>query len=202
MGATPATSTDGFVGTIKTLTLNVKANIVRVECTFEDAPDFRALAGNVGFGAGRQKHAPRNRTRLHLSQGRRSKLPSSDLRHAVRGPRPGRPAAHLLTQHAPLTERRSPAWKRAGVEPGSFAALVSSARVLGCDYSSHKGHRRCRARFPRWLDFGFRSACQVWHLQTANLIPEPRRTRKWQSRGSIFRRHQGLHLAPRHGNRQ
>lgn len=75
MGATPATSTDGFVGTIKTLTLNVKANIVRVECTFEDAPDFRMLAGNVGsVPAGRTRPAKPNATTF--SQARRSERPA------------------------------------------------------------------------------------------------------------------------------
>lgn len=125
MGATPATSTTGCVGTIKTLTLtlNVKANIVRVECTFEDAPDFRMLAGNVGFGAGWQKQA-RETERDHIQSSSTIRAPNSDLRHSDRGSRPGRPAAHL---DAPLTERRSPVWKRAGAEHGPFAALVSSA---------------------------------------------------------------------------
>jgi uncharacterized protein (DUF736 family) len=50
-------SENGFSGTIKTLNLNVKAKIVRVERTSEDAPDFRVLAGNVEFGAGWQKQA-------------------------------------------------------------------------------------------------------------------------------------------------
>lgn len=50
-------SENGFSGTIKTLNLNVKAKIVRVERSSEDAPDFRVLAGNVEFGAGWQKQA-------------------------------------------------------------------------------------------------------------------------------------------------
>lgn len=51
-------SNGGFTGIIKTLNLNVKAKIVRVEPTSEDAPDFRVLAGdNVEFGAGWQKQA-------------------------------------------------------------------------------------------------------------------------------------------------
>lgn len=201
MGATPATSTDGFVGTIKTLTLNVKANIVRVECTFEDAPDFRMLAGNVGFGAGWQKQA-RETERDYIQSSSTIRAPSSDLRHSDRDSRPGRPAAHLVTQHAPLTERRSPGWKRAGAKPGPFRPSFHLRALWVAIVAVKKGQRRGRARFPRWLDFGFRSACQVWHLQTANSIPEPRRTRKWQSRGSISRRHQSLRLAPRHGNRQ
>jgi uncharacterized protein (DUF736 family) len=50
-------SENGFSGTIKTLNLNVKAKIVRVERSSDDAPDFRVLAGNVEFGAGWQKQA-------------------------------------------------------------------------------------------------------------------------------------------------
>ncbi|EPE94076.1 DUF736 domain-containing protein [Rhizobium grahamii] len=50
-------SSDGFTGTIKTLNLNVKAKIIRVERSSEGAPDFRVLAGTVEFGAGWQKQA-------------------------------------------------------------------------------------------------------------------------------------------------
>jgi len=50
-------SSDGFTGTIKTLNLNVKAKIVRVERSSDDAPDFRVFSGNVEFGAGWQKQA-------------------------------------------------------------------------------------------------------------------------------------------------
>ncbi|WP_244919884.1 DUF736 domain-containing protein [Rhizobium grahamii] len=42
-------SSDGFTGTIKTLNLNVKAKIVRVERSSEGAPDFRVLAGTVDY---------------------------------------------------------------------------------------------------------------------------------------------------------
>ena len=50
-------SENGFTGTIKTLNLNVKAKIIRVERTSDDAPDFRVFAGTVEFGAGWQKQA-------------------------------------------------------------------------------------------------------------------------------------------------
>ncbi|MBB3319730.1 MULTISPECIES: DUF736 domain-containing protein [unclassified Rhizobium] len=50
-------SSDGFTGTIKTLNLNVKAKIVRVERSSEDAPDFRVLCSGVEFGAGWLKQA-------------------------------------------------------------------------------------------------------------------------------------------------
>ncbi len=42
-------SENGFSGTIMTLNLNLKAKIVRVERSSDDAPDFRVLAGNVDY---------------------------------------------------------------------------------------------------------------------------------------------------------
>ena len=50
-------SENGFAGTIKTLNLNVKAKIIRVDRTSDDAPDYRVMAGPVEFGAGWQKQA-------------------------------------------------------------------------------------------------------------------------------------------------
>jgi len=48
-------TSNGFTGVIKTLNLNVKAKIARVERTSEKGPDFRILAGSVDFGAAWQK---------------------------------------------------------------------------------------------------------------------------------------------------
>ncbi|MGV1829087.1 DUF736 family protein [Agrobacterium vitis] len=42
-------SENGFSGTVKSLNLNLKAKIVRVELSSDDAPDFRVLAGNVDY---------------------------------------------------------------------------------------------------------------------------------------------------------
>ena len=43
---------DGYVGTIRTLTMNVKAKIVaNDEKASEDAPDFRIYAGRTELGA-------------------------------------------------------------------------------------------------------------------------------------------------------
>jgi len=42
---------DGYAGTIRTLTLNVKAVLRAVEKTSDKAPDFRVFAGNVEIGA-------------------------------------------------------------------------------------------------------------------------------------------------------
>ncbi len=46
---------NGFSGTIKTLTLNVKAQIKKVEVSGEKSPDYRITAGTVELGAGWQK---------------------------------------------------------------------------------------------------------------------------------------------------
>jgi uncharacterized protein (DUF736 family) len=52
-------SGNGFSGTVKTLSLNVKAKLVPVERTNEKSPDFRILAGNVEFGAAWKKTSER-----------------------------------------------------------------------------------------------------------------------------------------------
>jgi len=45
----------GFVGTVKTLALNVKAKIVPTEKNNDKAPDFRIFAGTTEFGAAWKK---------------------------------------------------------------------------------------------------------------------------------------------------
>ena len=48
----------GFTGSIKTLTLNVKARLERIENPSDKGPHFRILApGNVELGAAWQKHS-------------------------------------------------------------------------------------------------------------------------------------------------
>ena len=42
---------DGFTGTIKTLTLNVKAKLVPADRESDKSPNFRLLAGAIEFGA-------------------------------------------------------------------------------------------------------------------------------------------------------
>lgn len=51
------TATNGFNGTIKTLNLNVKARIERVENPTDKGPQFRIFSGNVELGAAWQKHS-------------------------------------------------------------------------------------------------------------------------------------------------
>lgn len=48
----------GFTGTIRTLTLNVKARLVRIENPSDKGPHFRIFAAaNVELGAAWQKHS-------------------------------------------------------------------------------------------------------------------------------------------------
>ncbi|WP_374618797.1 DUF736 domain-containing protein [Devosia sp.] len=51
------TTANGFTGAIKTLNLNVKARIERVETPSEKGPQFRIFSGNVELGAAWQKTA-------------------------------------------------------------------------------------------------------------------------------------------------
>jgi uncharacterized protein (DUF736 family) len=61
------TKTDsGFTGSVKTLTLNVKAKFVPAEGENERGPDFRIFAGATEFGAAWKKTA-RETQREYLS---------------------------------------------------------------------------------------------------------------------------------------
>ena len=48
---------NGYTGSVKTLTLNVKAKIVTADKENERAPDFRIFAGTTEFGAAWKKTA-------------------------------------------------------------------------------------------------------------------------------------------------
>ena len=50
-------NSNGFTGTVRTLALNAKARIIRVENPSEKGPQFRIYAGNVELGAAWQKTA-------------------------------------------------------------------------------------------------------------------------------------------------
>jgi uncharacterized protein (DUF736 family) len=52
-----STTASGFNGMIKTLNLNVKARIERVENPTDKGPQFRVFSGNVELGAAWQKHS-------------------------------------------------------------------------------------------------------------------------------------------------
>lgn len=51
------TTRNGFVGSIRTLTLNVKPRFERIENPSENGPHFRIFSGPVDLGAAWQKQA-------------------------------------------------------------------------------------------------------------------------------------------------
>ncbi|NLS67861.1 DUF736 domain-containing protein [Bradyrhizobium brasilense] len=59
-------SDNGFTGSIKTLTLNIKAKLVASEKDNDKAPDYRIFAGATEFGAAWKKTA-RDSEREYLS---------------------------------------------------------------------------------------------------------------------------------------
>ncbi|MCA1869746.1 DUF736 domain-containing protein [Agrobacterium genomosp. 3] len=61
------TSTEnGFAGSIRTLALNVKARIARVENPSDKGPQFRIFAGSVELGAAWQKRSEQDRDYLSV----------------------------------------------------------------------------------------------------------------------------------------
>ncbi|MFN3502820.1 MAG: DUF736 domain-containing protein [Allorhizobium sp.] len=56
----------GFTGSIRTLALNVKARIARVENPSDKGPQFRVYAGSVEFGAAWQKTSEHGRDYLSV----------------------------------------------------------------------------------------------------------------------------------------
>ena len=58
---------DGYTGSIKTLTLNVKAAVLRPnEKTDDKAPDFRIFAGQTEFGAAWKRKSQQDRDYLSV----------------------------------------------------------------------------------------------------------------------------------------
>ncbi len=57
---------NGFTGTVKTLTLNVKAKLVPADGGSESAPDYRVYAGNVEIGAAWKKTSENGRDYVSL----------------------------------------------------------------------------------------------------------------------------------------
>ncbi|TDW26453.1 uncharacterized protein (DUF736 family), partial [Rhizobium azibense] len=60
------TSETGFNGSIRTLALNVKARIARIENPSDKGPHFRIYAGNVELGAAWQKRSEQDRDYLSV----------------------------------------------------------------------------------------------------------------------------------------
>jgi uncharacterized protein (DUF736 family) len=46
---------DGYIGTVRTLTLNIKVKIAPSDKESENAPDYRIVAGNFAIGAAWKK---------------------------------------------------------------------------------------------------------------------------------------------------
>ena len=57
---------NGFSGSIKTLNLNVKAKLVRIENPSDKGPHFRIFSGNVELGAAWQKVSAEGRDYLSV----------------------------------------------------------------------------------------------------------------------------------------
>jgi uncharacterized protein (DUF736 family) len=59
-------SDNGFMGAVKTLSLNVKAEFIPTDKESDKAPDYRILAGSVEFGAAWKKTAQNGREYLSV----------------------------------------------------------------------------------------------------------------------------------------
>ena len=59
-------SNNGFTGSVKTLTLNVKATFVATEKENDKAPDYRIFAGQTEFGAAWKKTSGAGREYLSV----------------------------------------------------------------------------------------------------------------------------------------
>ena len=59
-------SDNGFMGAVKTLSLNVKAKFIPSDKVSDKAPDYRILAGSVEFGAAWKKTAQNGREYLSV----------------------------------------------------------------------------------------------------------------------------------------
>ena len=59
-------SETGYTGTVKTLTLNVKAQLRLAESDGDKAPDFRIFSGAIEFGAAWKRMSRENRPYLSV----------------------------------------------------------------------------------------------------------------------------------------
>ena len=81
-------SGDRYTGAVRTLTLNVKAQIAPAEKENDKAPDYRVFAGQIELGAGWKKTS-RHRPGVPFGQARRSEPSCSHLRFPRRSRRRG-----------------------------------------------------------------------------------------------------------------
>ncbi len=101
---TSTASGDGYIGSIKTLALNIKAKSVASQNDHEKAPDYPILAGSTDYAErhimssrrGLEEDRPRQRSGISLGQARRSELPGADLRLAGQDRRRRRSYADLV----------------------------------------------------------------------------------------------------------
>ena len=123
-------SNNGFTGSVKTPTLNVKATFVATEKENDKAPDYRILAGATEFGATWKKTA-RQTDREYLSV----KLDDPKLPAPIYGSnRPASSEAGFFRAHGPRPRRRAdilyPAASRtAGRDPSATRFAVASCRT-------------------------------------------------------------------------
>jgi hypothetical protein len=76
---------NGYTGSVKTLTINVKAKFVATEKENDKAPDYRILASRHRIRRLLEEDRAGQRSRISLGQARRPELPGPDLRFAGEG---------------------------------------------------------------------------------------------------------------------
>ncbi len=131
---------NGFTGTIRTLTLNVKARLVRIENPSDKGPHFRIFAAaNVELGAAWQKHSDQT-DRDYLSV----KLDDPSFRPDLRDPGRSRRRGGLQLIWSGRTGT-DPGAKRAPPQGGAFATLVT--RLEGPNCELERRHRDSRGAF-------------------------------------------------------
>lgn len=86
----------GFSGAIKTLNLNVKAKLIRVENPSDKGPHFRVYSGSVELGAAWQKVSNEGRDYLSVKLDD-PRFPAPIYATPDRGGRRGRHAADLVS---------------------------------------------------------------------------------------------------------
>ena len=123
---------NGYTGSVKTLTLNVKAKFVATEKENDKAPDYRIFAGATEFGAAWKKTA-RETDREYLSVKRRSEFSGPDLRLAGEGRGRRQLCADLVPPQRRLikTNRRNLASSEAGFLLRSWPQALQELRSPG-----------------------------------------------------------------------
>lgn len=120
-----ASTGNGFSGAIKTLNLNVKAKLIRVDNPSDKGPHFRIYSGNVELGAAWQKTA-KDTERDYLSVKLDDpSFPAPILRHPDRGRRRGRPPTDLVPAEPGLKLQKVGSAERRGLLPSTGDAIMT-----------------------------------------------------------------------------